>query len=115
MLILIYQLLITAEVILDGIFGDSHKLLSNIALSLVILLAALIGIYFEVYAGIVMYLFIRFATFDLLFGKIFKKDWFYLGKTSTTDKIFAQADKYLLLTLRAFCYIEAVLILIFTK
>lgn len=90
-------------------YGDKHGLLSNIILSLIILLFFLVPLLFNgFYFGGVIYVGIRLALFDYMFSYKKYNQLFYLGNTSFTDKILKKIPKSILLSLRIIILVATV-------
>lgn len=112
-LIILLSSFLFNEILAERIWGDKHKKKSKIRLVLTIVLAELIFIPFGIYLGALAYLFLRLAIFDLSWGKLFQKNWWYLSSNPDNwwDTAIAQCNKTLLLIVRIISFIDAILIL----
>ena len=103
MMILLYIsfiLLLFVEIFGEVIFGDKHDSESTIRLIITFVIAEFMGLLIGCRFGVFVYGFIRLAAFDLLFGKLFKGDWFYLGTSSKWDNAINCLPKWLMIVIR---------------
>ncbi len=94
-------LLLLIELIHETINGDKHDISSLARLAFMFLLANLWGLtQGDLYHG-VLYVLVRFAIFDISIALLRKHEWYYLGETSSYDKVLKKFNKWLLLSARA--------------
>ena len=98
-------LLLLIELIHETIKGDKHDLNSLLRLIAYALTASLWGLLQGELYYLVLYALARFAIFDISIALLRGHKWYYLGNTSTYDKILKKFNKWLLLSLRVVCLI----------
>jgi hypothetical protein len=103
-------MLVLLEVSFETILGDKHDIKSYIRLTLKFLLAIAMGLLVGNPYSIVTYLLIRVAFFDVVFGKLFKDDWWYLGNTSPWDKKIKSVNPKLLIAIRVVSFVASLII-----
>lgn len=106
-----FLFLILAEILDEVINGDLHDKKSQIRLATIFGISQVFGLIAGYNFGIVIYGLIRFAIFDLVYAKLFKNDWLYLGTTSKWDKFINKISLPVMMILRAISLILSIYIL----
>ena len=103
-------LLIITEICDEVLNGDLHDIKSHIKTAMIFVGSHIFGLMAGINYGFIVYGLIRLAIFDLLFGKFFKNDWFYLGSTSKWDKIISNIPLPIMLGLRISALVLSIII-----
>jgi len=96
-----FLFLILSEILDEVINGDLHDTKSHIKTAIIFGTSQVFGLIAGYGFGIVIYGLIRLAVFDLVYAKLFKNDWFYLGTTSKWDKFISNIPLSVIMSLRA--------------
>ena len=111
MMFLMYKsflFLIITEILDEVVNGDKHDLKSLSRTFTIFFIAEIFGIIGGVIHGALIYGLIRLAIFDLIFAKLFKDDWFYLGTTSSWDKFIKKIPLPVVIGVRVACLVLSV-------
>ena len=103
-----FLFLIVTEIMDEVINGDKHDLKSLSRTLTLFFIAEIFGIIGGVIHGALIYGLIRLAIFDLIFAKLFKDDWFYLGTTSSWDKFIKKIPLPVVIGVRVACLVLSV-------
>jgi hypothetical protein len=104
-------LLIVTEICDEVLNGDLHDTKSHIKTAIIFGTSHIFGLIAGINFGFIVYGLIRLAIFDLIFGKLFKNDWFYLGTTSKWDKVINNVPLPIMLGLRFLALILSIIII----
>ena len=96
------------EILDEVVNGDLHDLKSLSRTFTIFFIAEIFGIIGGVIHGALIYGLIRLAIFDLIFAKLFKDDWFYLGTTSSWDKFIKKIPLPVVIGVRVACLVLSV-------
>jgi hypothetical protein len=107
-----FLFLILAEIFDEVLNGDKHDLNSQFKLATIFIGSQIFGLIAGYNFGFIVYGLIRLALFDLIFGKMFKNDWFYLGSTSKWDKFIYNIPNEIVLGFRILALIMSIIIII---
>ena len=106
-----FLFLILSEILDEVINGDLHDTKSHIKTAIIFGTSQVFGLIAGYGFGIVIYGLIRLAVFDLVYAKLFKNDWFYLGMTSSWDKFIKKIPLPIMLVLRFSALILSIIII----
>lgn len=106
-----FLFLIAVEITYEVVNGDLHDFKSIVRTLTLFGIAEIFGIIAGIYTGFIIYGLIRVAIFDLIFAKLFKGDWFYLGKTSEWDKFMSKIPLSIVIGARILCLILSIYML----
>ncbi len=106
-----FLFLILSEILDEVINGDLHDTKSHIKTAIIFGTSQVFGLIAGYGFGIVIYGLIRLAVFDLVYAKLFKNDWFYLGTTSSWDKFIKKIPLPIMLVLRFSSLILSIIII----
>lgn len=106
-----FLFLIVTEIMDEVVNGDKHDIKSLSRTFTLFFIAEVFGIIGGVIHGALIYGLIRVAIFDLIFGKLFKGDWFYLGETSNWDKFIKKIPFTVIIGLRVLSLILSIYLL----
>lgn len=116
MIIFLIIIAIAIEVIIEASKGDKHGVKSKIILASLITGFFLVPFLINNYLwGGIIYVLIRFAIFDYLYGYRVHSNIFYLGTTSQYDIILKKYNKYLILITKILCLSIGILLYIYAK
>jgi len=103
-----FLFLIVTEILDEVVNGYLHDLKSLSRTFTIFFIAEIFGIIGGVIHGALIYGLIRLAIFDLIFAKLFKDDWFYLGTTSSWDKFIKKIPLPVVIGVRVACLVLSV-------
>jgi len=96
-------LLLLIELIDETINGDKHDWSSLARLAIMFLVANAWGLLLGSFWYGVLYVLVRFAIFDISIALLRGHKWYYLGTTSSYDKILKKFNRWVLLVIRVVC------------